>query len=44
MPVDLSKQKELDPDLRAIQQSEFYVTLKTNSQVRTVLEELKKRC
>ena len=44
MPVDLSKQKELDPDLRAIQQSEFYGTLKTNSQVCTVLEELKKRC
>ena len=38
MPVDLSKQKELDPDLRAIQQSEFYGTLKTNSQVCTVLK------
>ena len=36
--VDLSKQKELDADSRAIQQIEFYVMLKTNSQVCTVLE------
>ena len=36
--VDLSKQKELGADSRAIQQIEFYVMLKTNSQVCTVLE------
>ena len=36
--VDLSKQKELDADSRAIQQIEFYGMLKTNSQVCTVLE------
>ena len=36
--VDLSKQKELDADPRAIQQIEFYGMLKTNSQVCTVLE------
>ena len=35
--VDLSKQKELDADPRAIQQIEFYGMLKTNSQVCTVL-------
>ena len=29
--VDLSKQKELDADPRAIQQTEFYGKLKTNS-------------
>ena len=39
--VDLSKQKELDPDSRDIQQSEFYGILKTNSQVCTVLEKSK---
>ena len=39
--VDLSKQKELDADSRAIQQIEFYGMLKTNSQVCTVLEKLK---
>ena len=39
--VDLSKQKELDPDPRAIQQIEFYGKLATNSQVCTVLEKLK---
>ena len=39
--VDLSKQKELDPDPRAIQQIEFYEMLKTNSQVCTVLEKSK---
>ena len=39
--VDLSKQKELDADLRAIQQIEFYGMLKTNSQVCTVLEKSK---
>ena len=36
--IDLSKQKELDADSRAIQQIEFYGMLKTNSQVCTVLE------
>ena len=36
--VDLSKQKELDADPRAIQQMECYGMLKTNSQVCTVLE------
>ena len=39
--VDLSKQKELDADPRAIQQTEFYAMLNTNSQVCTVLEKLK---
>ena len=39
--VDLSKQKELDADPRAIQQIEFYGMLKTNSQVCTVLEKSK---
>ena len=39
--VDLSKQKELDADSRAIQQIEFYGMLKTNSQVCKVLEKLK---
>ena len=39
--VDHSKQKELDADSRAIQQIEFYGMLKTNLQVRTVLEKLK---
>ena len=39
--TDLSKQKELDADSRAIQQTEFYGMLKTNSQVRIVLEESK---
>ena len=36
--VDLSKQKELDVDPRAIQQIKFYGKLKTKSQVCTVLE------
>ena len=36
--VDLSKQKELDTDPRAIQQIEFYGMLKTNSEVCKVLE------
>ena len=31
--IDLSKQKELDAESRAIQQIEFYGMLKTNSQV-----------
>ena len=35
--VDLSKQKELDADSKAIQQIEFYGMLKTNSQMCTVL-------
>ena len=39
--VNLSKQKELDPDPRAIQQIEFYGILKTNSQVCTALEKSK---
>ena len=39
--VDLSKQKELDADLRAVQQIEFYGMLKTNSQVSTVSEKSK---
>ena len=39
--VDVSKQKELDADPRAIQQIEFYGMLKTNLQVRTVLEKSK---
>ena len=34
--VDLSKQKELDADSRAIQQTEFYWMLKTDSKVCTV--------
>ena len=36
--LDLSKQKELDADPRAIQQIEFYGMLTTKSQVCTVLE------
>ena len=39
--IDLSKQKELDADPRAIQQIEFYGKLGTNSQVCTVLEKSK---
>ena len=39
--VDLSKQKELDADPRAIQRIEFYSMLKTNAQVCTVLEKSK---
>ena len=39
--VDLSKQKELDVDPRAIQRIEFYEMLNTNSQVCTVLEKPK---
>ena len=39
--IDLSKQKELDADSRAIQQIEFYGMLKTNSRVCTVLEKSK---
>ena len=35
--IDLSKQKELDVDLRPIKQTEFYGMLKPNSQVCTVL-------
>ena len=38
---DLSKEKELDADSRAIQQTEFYEMLKTNSQVCTVSEKSK---
>ena len=39
--IDLSKQKELDADSRAIQQIEFYGMLKTNSQVCRILEKSK---
>ena len=39
--IDLSKQKELDADSRAIQQIEFYGMLQTNSEVCTVLEKSK---
>ena len=39
--VDLSKQKELDADPRAIHQIEFYGKLETNSQVCTILEKSK---
>ena len=39
--VDLSKQKELDADPRAIQQMEFYGMLKTDSRVCEVLEKSK---
>ena len=39
--VDLTKQKELDADPRAIQQIEFNGMLDTNSQVCTVLEKSK---
>ena len=39
--VDLSKQKELDADPRAIHQIEFYGMLRTNSQVCAVLEKSK---
>ena len=39
--VDLSKQKELDADPRAIQQTEFYGKLGTDSQVCIVLEKPK---
>ena len=39
--VDLSKQKELDADPRAIQKIEFYGKLGTNSQVCTALEKSK---
>ena len=38
LAVDLSKQKELEADPRAIQQIEFYGILKTNSQVCTILK------
>ena len=39
--IDLSKQKELDADLRAIQQIEFYGILKSNSLLYTVSEKSK---
>ena len=39
--VDLSKQKQLNANPRAIQQIEFYGKLATNSQVCTVLEKSK---
>ena len=39
--VDLSKQKELDADPRAVQQIEFKYTLETNSTIYWVLEKYK---
>ena len=39
--IDLSKQKELDADPRAIQQIEFKFTLETNSTIYWVLEKSK---
>ena len=39
--VDLSKQKELDADSKAIQQIQFYGMLKTDSQVCKILEKSK---
>ena len=39
--IDLSKQKELDADSRAIQQIEFHEKLKAKSKVCTVLEKSK---
>ena len=39
--VDLSKQKELDTDPRAIQQIEFKYMLETNSTIYWVLEKSK---
>ena len=41
--VDLSKQKELDDDPRAIRQIEFYGMLETNSQV-YCLRKIKRNC
>ena len=41
IPVDLSKQRELDADPRAIQQIEFIGMLKTRSNVFTILEKSK---
>ena len=41
--VDLSKQKELDVDPRAIQQIEFKYMLETNSTIYWVLEKRKKQ-
>ena len=40
--VDLSKQKELDADPRAIQQTEFKYMLRTNSTIYWVLKKSKK--
>ena len=39
--LDISKQKELDADSRALQQIDFYGMLKTNSQVCTILKKSK---
>ena len=39
--INLSKQKELDPDPKANQQIKFYGKLGTNSKVCTVLEKSK---
>ena len=39
--IDLSKQKEVDADPRAIQQTELCGTLRTDSQVCTILEKIK---
>ena len=40
--ADLTKQKEVDVDSRAIQQIELYGVLKTNSQVCAVLKKMKR--
>ena len=42
--IDLSRQKKLDADPRAIQQTEFYGMLIIKSQVCTVLEKSKEKC
>ena len=45
LPIfDLSKQKELDSDARAIQQIEFYGKFEINAQVCTVLKKIKRNC
>ena len=41
--VNLSKQKQLDSDPGAIQQTEFYGTLDTKSKVCTILGKSKKK-
>ena len=41
--IDLSRQKKLDADPRAIQQTEFYGMLTIKSQVCTVLEKSKEK-
>ena len=41
LALDISKQKELDADSRALQQIDFHGMLKTNSQVCTILKKSK---